>query len=81
MRDLRYVSTDTIRMWCTQLREQLNTAAISISYAGGGSATFSPRQARELLLEYNAELDRRENPGADERGVIRSYGIEPEVYW
>lgn len=81
MRDLRYVSTAEIREWIGDIRRQLNTAAIAISFAGGGSATFSPRQARELLHEYNAELERRENPGSGERGVIRSYSIEPEGYW
>ena len=81
MRDLRTVPTETILAWIASIRRQLNTTAVAIQGPNGG-ATYSPNEARKLLKEYNDELDRRER-GEEfgERGVIRSWMVEPTGYY
>lgn len=80
MRDLPLYDSAEIEGWVRDIRRQLNTAATSIQFAGGGGATYSLREARLLLDEMMDELDSRKPGGRHRRGRIRSYVIRPWVY-
>lgn len=78
MRDLRLYESSEIEAWVREIRAQLNTAATSITFAGGGGATYSIGAARQLIDEMMTELDARDRGRARPR--IRSYLIRPWTY-
>ncbi|MDP3408081.1 hypothetical protein [Bosea sp. (in: a-proteobacteria)] len=78
MRDLRLYESSEIEAWVREIRAQLNTGATSITFAGGGGATYSIAAARQSIDEMMQELDARDRGGRRPR--IRSYLIRPWVY-
>ena len=78
MEDL-YLYTDVeIVAWAKDLRRQLNTAATSITFAGGGGAMYSPTEARRLIKELIHELKARE--GKARSSSCRVYAVRARPY-
>ncbi len=77
MEDLYLYPTAEIIGWVKDIRRQLNTAATSITYAGGGAA-YSPSEARRLIKEMMHEIKRRE--GTARPSSCRVLAVIPRPY-